>query len=309
MKKIGKLIGLLLLTTTLASAQSQHFGMDAAHSQVKFIGVLGDMMEVEGVFGNIWGDVLYDDQNPENLSVTVVIESASLRTDNDWRDKHLTNPEFLDTAQYEIIRFTSKSVSATEISGDLTIKGETYAITSPYEKTVGPAPDPWGNNRVTFKGTFAFSRGAYNLGPTGGFWGNSISDEARIEFTFSFTRQNMDRMTSLNQEKPASVFNAFMSEGAAAGLAKLEEVKQGATRPLSPVLVDFLAKKLRQYDNPESYLAILKQNTEYFPETDWVWANYALGLWEQNMAKDARELAQKVLEMNPKNSLAMELVK
>lgn len=309
---------LILFTAILACysislhGQLLHYGIDDAHSHVKFTGLLGEMMEVEGKFEKFWGDVFFDPAHPEQLSVTLLIDPASLDTDNEWRDKHLANEEFLHTDSFPIIRFQSTGISQVDQSmkGNLLLKGETRPIEIQYQKTFGPGDDPWQNRRISFSGEFVFSRYEFGLGPTEKFWGGSIAEQATISFTISATRQNMDRMSIFQLEPMKSVWDMFDNQGTEKGLEALEGWKNNPPderSTLRPGFVDRLAKRLRQREM--AYLPLLEKNVKYFPEVDWVYANLALGYYEQGKRKASQDAAQKALELNSQNTLAMELLK
>lgn len=296
----------------MAMTQSLHYGIDGAHSQIKFIGLLADMMEVEGTFGEFWGDVFFDPAHPEAVSISLAIDPSSLDSDSEWRDKHLANPEFLHVDSFPIIRFqsTGPAVVDESLPGMLYLKGQEHPITIQYKKAFGPLDDPWQNRRITFSGSFDFSRTAYTLGPTEGFWGNGIADQARIEFTISVTRQNMDRMSVFRLEPMASVWTTFDEEGMKAGLSALEDWKNNPPdekRALRARYVDLIAKRLLQYG--KEYLDVLIANSQYFPDKDWVHANLALGYRESEQTEAADKAARKALELNGENTLARELLK
>ncbi|MEM7369571.1 MAG: YceI family protein [Bacteroidota bacterium] len=312
MKQSLILIALFLTWAQMLMAQSLHYGIDGAHSHIKFIGLLADMMEVEGRFDEFWGDVFFDPAHPEAVSISLAIDPASLDSDSEWRDKHLANPEFLHVDSFPIIRFQSSGPADIDQSlpGMLYLKGKEYPITIQYNKALGPVDDPWKNRRLTFSGSFEFSRSAYDLGPTEGFWGNGIADQARVEFSISVTRQNMDLMSVFRHEPMTSVWTTFQEKGMKAGLVALDAWKNNPPdekRMLRARYVDQIAKRLRQYG--QEYLDVLITNTKYFPDEAWVHANLALGYREVGQKQAMLTSAEKALELYGENTLARELLK
>ncbi len=107
------------------------------------------------------------------------------------RDEHLRSNDFLAMVEYPRITFTSTSVSQTgdntfDVTGDLTIKGVTNAITVPFEFE-GAAKDPFGNERVGFEGSVTINRKDYGITwnaalETGGVL---VSDKVTLEFETS----------------------------------------------------------------------------------------------------------------------------
>ena len=69
---------------------------------------------------------MLDEQNLENSSVSVVIDVASIDTNDEKRDEHLRSADFFDVVNFPKITFTSTKVTpkggdAFEVAGDLTI--------------------------------------------------------------------------------------------------------------------------------------------------------------------------------------------
>jgi polyisoprenoid-binding protein YceI len=132
-----------------------------------------------------------DGANPENSTVQVTIQAASIDTRNAQRDGHLRGNDFLAMEEYPQITFTSTGVRQSgettfEVTGDLTIKGVTNEVTIPFEFE-GAATDPFGNERVGFEGSVAINRKDYgvtwNAALEGG--GVLVSDKVTLEFEIS----------------------------------------------------------------------------------------------------------------------------
>jgi len=103
---------LMVAMVSMATAQSKYYPIDLSHSQIKFIGHLGGMMDVEGTFGDFRGYLSFDENQLDEISITLIIEPTSIASGNEWRDKHLKNPDFLDVDKYSDLCFQSKSVVA-----------------------------------------------------------------------------------------------------------------------------------------------------------------------------------------------------
>lgn len=82
-----------------------------------------------------WTGVLtWDNENPENSSINVVIDASSIDSGVDVFDGHLKGERFFDVENNPEITFVSTSVTKTgdntgKILGDLTIKGNTKPVT------------------------------------------------------------------------------------------------------------------------------------------------------------------------------------
>lgn len=108
--------------------------IDTAHSEVQF--KVRHMMVswVRGQFERFSGSVNLDTENPENTTVAIDIEAASIATRQADRDAHLRSPDFLDADKYPVLSFRSTRVERTgqntaKLIGDLTIRGVTHEVT------------------------------------------------------------------------------------------------------------------------------------------------------------------------------------
>lgn len=84
--------------------------LDPLHTQVEFSAKHLGMMTVRGNFAEIaaTGDIRPDD--PENSNVEVTIQTASIRTHNDQRDRDLRSSNFLEAEKYPTITFKSTKI-------------------------------------------------------------------------------------------------------------------------------------------------------------------------------------------------------
>jgi polyisoprenoid-binding protein YceI len=108
------------------------FKIDSAHSTIAFK-VRHMLGTAKGHFTKFKGTIDVDRERPEQSSVTVTIDAASIDTAIAKRDNHLRG-ELFDVARYPEIMFKSRRVrqigaNTGEIVGDLTMHGVTRAIT------------------------------------------------------------------------------------------------------------------------------------------------------------------------------------
>ncbi len=118
-----------------ATAEALAWNVDAPHTEVNF-SVKHDFTPVTGTFDEYEIDLRFDAENPENSSVRVSIEVASVNTGNERRDNHLRSGDFFGAESYPRMTFVSTSVRQTGPDqlvalGDLTIKGVTKQIELP----------------------------------------------------------------------------------------------------------------------------------------------------------------------------------
>ena len=114
-----------------ATAQADTFKIDSAHSTIAFK-VRHMLGSAKGHFAQFKGTIEVDREQPEQSSVTVTIDAASINTAIAKRDNHL-RAELFDVPRYPEISFKSRRVKQTgantgEIAGDLTMHGVTRAI-------------------------------------------------------------------------------------------------------------------------------------------------------------------------------------
>jgi polyisoprenoid-binding protein YceI len=108
--------------------------IDPYHTQVEFAAKHLGMMTVRGHFADVTTSGDIDPQDPAASSVEVTIKTASLKTNNETRDKDLRSSNFLEIEKYPAITFKSTSSvpeggDLIKMTGDLTIKGNTHPVT------------------------------------------------------------------------------------------------------------------------------------------------------------------------------------
>ena len=144
MKRVAIIPGLVLLSVlTMGAAlgnprgggderEAMAWNVDVPHTQVKF-SVKHFFTPVTGAFRDYEIDLTFDPEAPENSSVNVTIDVASIDTKNDRRDNHLRSPDFFDAETYPTMTFQSSSVREVApnrlvATGDLTIKDTTREV-------------------------------------------------------------------------------------------------------------------------------------------------------------------------------------
>ena len=182
------------MTTATAPALTELTGtytLDPAHTRIGFVARHAMVTKVRGAFNEFEGTATLDGANPADSSAQVTISAASIDTRNAQRDEHLRSNDFLSMDEYPQITFSSTGArqvddSTFELTGDLTIKGVTNAITIPFSFE-GAAKDPFGNLRVGFEGAVTINRKDYGITwnaalETGGVL---VSDKVTLEFEIS----------------------------------------------------------------------------------------------------------------------------
>jgi polyisoprenoid-binding protein YceI len=140
--------------------------LDKAHTHVGFVARHLMVAKVRGRFQDFSGTI-HIAEAPEDSSVDVTIQAASIHTDTGQRDDHLRSPDFLDVERFPTLTFRSTNVELTSddtlrVTGDLTIKDVTRPVVLDvtYE---GTTPDPWGGTRAGFSATTELDREDFDI--------------------------------------------------------------------------------------------------------------------------------------------------
>src|SRR5215471_764916 len=135
-------IGLVSLTTYAFAADT--YNIDPAHSTVGFAVTHLVINTVHGKFDEFAGSVTVNGNQIEEAKGT--IQTKSVNTGVQMRDKDLRSPNFFDVEKYPTITFQSKTAKKqgdeTVLTGDFTMHGVTKEISLPL-KLKGPIKDPW----------------------------------------------------------------------------------------------------------------------------------------------------------------------
>jgi polyisoprenoid-binding protein YceI len=141
--------------------------LDPAHSSVTFS---AKHMMVTTVRGSMTIRDLDLDFDPDDLtgsSVRVVLDAASIDTNQQMRDDHLRSADFLDVATHPEITFqtteiVSKGGDDYEIRGDLSIRGTTRPVTLKAEYA-GTVTNMQGGKSAGFSATTKINREDFGL--------------------------------------------------------------------------------------------------------------------------------------------------
>lgn len=109
--------------------------VDKGHSTATFK-IRHFTANVVGQFRTFEGTINMDRANPAKSSVEFTIQSASIDTGSENRDKHLRSADFFDVEKFPTITFKSTAVAAKgkdayDVTGDLTMHGVTKRVTLP----------------------------------------------------------------------------------------------------------------------------------------------------------------------------------
>jgi polyisoprenoid-binding protein YceI len=140
--------------------------IDPVHSEVAFTVRHMMVSKVRGRFDKFEGSIVTGEK-PEQSSVTVTVDAASINTNNEQRDAHIKSADFFEADKYPSWTFTSTAVREISgerflLDGDLTIKGVTRPVTFQAELN-GIGPDAYGGTRAGFSAQAEISRGDFGV--------------------------------------------------------------------------------------------------------------------------------------------------
>ncbi len=143
------------------------WNLDPSHTHVGFSARHLMISTVKGEFMKSSGTVDFNEQHPEQSSMDISIDAASVNSRDEKRDGHLKSADFFDVANHPVITFKSKKVVAhskteAKITGDLTIRGVTHEITLDVEHN-GTQKTPWGTTMAGFSAKGKLNRKDFGL--------------------------------------------------------------------------------------------------------------------------------------------------
>ncbi len=164
--------------------------IDTSHSSVEFAGRHLGLAKVRGRFTKFGGNIEIAEV-PEQSSVEVDIDVASVESADARRDEHLRSPDFFHVEEHPSMVFKSSSVTPADdgtwdVAGDLTIRGVTRPVVL-HTEFEGAENSPFGDQRIGFSASTEVNREDWDLGwnvvlESGGLLvGKKIKIELNIE--------------------------------------------------------------------------------------------------------------------------------
>lgn len=127
--------------------------LDTGHCQVNFKVKYMNLTFLSGRFNEFDACIYTIGNDLLTAEIDFWINSASIDTGNENRDKHLKGPDFLDAEKFKEINFTSNTITygnvgiMYELYGNLTLKGISKKIKLEVEFD-GILKDSWGNTKA-----------------------------------------------------------------------------------------------------------------------------------------------------------------
>jgi len=138
-----------------------------------------------------WAATLHwNAENPENSSVEVVIDVASIDSGVDEFDERLRDEKFFDVVNYPEIKFVSTGISkirddAGKMAGDLTIKDVTKPVTLDVKFNKDAFDDRSGVYKLGFSGKATVKRSDFGVGLYVPYVGDDVDIVIEAEFVMA----------------------------------------------------------------------------------------------------------------------------
>lgn len=173
-------------------AQTSTWKIDPAHSSVNFVIRHLGVSNVHGTINGAKGTVVLDEKDITKSTVAATMDSSTVSTNNDARDKHLKSPDFFDVAKYPELTFQSTSLSKEGgkllLKGNLTLAGVTKPVTLDVD---GPSAPQTGMDKKTVVSGFSASgtlkRSDFNFGQK--FGSAILGDEVKFTIDVEIDKQ------------------------------------------------------------------------------------------------------------------------
>lgn len=297
----------------------QRFDVDWPHSAVEFSVRFMALSTVRGAFADFNGTLMLNPQSITQSSVSIVIETKSINTNVQSRDRDLKSANFFDAGKFPLIIFHSERIERAKdgfvAHGPLTMHGVTHPLAIQFVQVHPVSSDAWGNRRVGFLGHASLSRKAYGILGTK-FWNSeydpgkmSISDNVDIDLTLEAEVNQVERWTT---PKGDSLLTAADTKGLKTVLTEFRTVAADTTSELGkisdPVLMTVATKLMhrgRYGDAIEAYnLAI-----DLHPDASWAYAGRGEAYLMTGKTAQAPDQFRKAIAADSTNTVAYEYLR
>lgn len=180
-KIVLALTAILMLAGT-AAADWKQIKLDTVHSRIGFTASTL-LFDVEGRFGKYELYIEGSPAKPTEAKIKLVIDAASIDTDNAKRDEHLSSADFLDVKKYPQITFVSESIAQAgnvlTVTGTLDLHGRKKKLSIPFKMAKGK--NGAGVDTTAFKGKVTLDRNEFGIGASSVAAKISLEDEVALD--------------------------------------------------------------------------------------------------------------------------------
>jgi hypothetical protein len=126
MKRLSFATAIAGLLMTGAAIAADSYDIDPTHAWVRFETNHAGWSQAQGAFKAVSGTIAFDKEDVTKSTVEIVLEAASIDTNDEKRDTHLKSPDFLNAEEFPQITFKSTAIEKTgdktaKVTGDLTL--------------------------------------------------------------------------------------------------------------------------------------------------------------------------------------------
>ena len=183
-----------LALSPAAVAEPKTFVIDDEHFSIVFEIMHIGYAPVMGMFREVEGEFVYDEEARELSSGQLVFKSDSVYTDHEKRDDHVRGNDFLNTEEYPEITFTVTGFETTgentgKVTGDLEMLGQTNPVV--LDVTLNKAAVyPFGHEEYTLGISASTTLKRSDWGMTYGLDQNMVGNEVTLRFGFEAIRES-----------------------------------------------------------------------------------------------------------------------
>lgn len=184
----------LLATSPLLLAEPETFEIDDEHFSMSFEVMHIGYAPVMGMFREVEGEFVYDEDTGELSSGELVFKANSVFSNHRKRDDHLRNKDFLDARRHKdiifvVTGFERKSDNTGVVTGDLTLLGQTNPVD--VDVTLNKAADyPIGHKDYTLGISASAVINRSDWGMTYGLDQDLVGDEVTLRFGFEAIKKS-----------------------------------------------------------------------------------------------------------------------
>ncbi len=178
------LLASAIVATAGMAAAADKYVLDSSHSQVLFSYNHLGYSTTFGMFSGFEGEIMFDQENPANSSVTVSMPTKSMFTGWEKREEHFMSGDFFGAEDGDMITFTSTSIEVTGenvalITGDLTMNDVTKEVVLDAVLNQTGTHPMAGKAWAGFDATTTLLRSDFNLGA----FAPAVGDEVKVQIS------------------------------------------------------------------------------------------------------------------------------
>lgn len=133
LKVVSLIAALASSITTSGALAADRYSIDPAHTTVAFLIDHVGYAKTLGMFTDMSGSFSFDQASNTVTDILISVNTASVNTANEARDKHVRNKDFLHVSKYPVMTFSAGSASIDEngigqIEGELSLLGQTQPL-------------------------------------------------------------------------------------------------------------------------------------------------------------------------------------